>query len=500
MSFVHFGCWNYGKCDLESPTNGMSSVIKELMDDSISPDFFIVAGDNYYPLSGDGKKIFNKEDFTSGMKCVKELGETTGKPVYMLMGNHDLQYERALFDSSSPDAEQLDRCTLIENQVKYSDDFDFNSNGFMIDGTKTLCLFINSALYTEKKDEVLECVKKYRPEEYKGYRSIEEITKHEEDKLTELVRANRGEIKNIVVCAHDPIVTRRRKVKSRAEIIKKFKKKKTRSPSEEEIREKLFQDIRKPLLNDGIKFLNKLYNMVPPEAKKYYLCADTHQYQYGIVKLGNNKIEQFVVGTGGTKCDLDDIPNDISEVLVPTDSEISVSLQIKETAHFFGYLYCDHVENGDLECQFIEVARCDEFDEDPSAGRPDPQVIPDPSEGGPAPKGGKRRKNKTRKKKRNKKGGISRVKEYVIQNNDINISNFSRDHLHGTFRIVQTMRADIDMEGFWIVTESYLPELGSRDPAYSLAHIDANDLNRELQTMGHYTSYRRGEVRHNLNN
>jgi hypothetical protein len=493
MSFIHFGCWNYGKCDLESPTNGMSSVIKELMDDSISSDFFIVAGDNYYPLSGDGKKIFNKEDFDSGMLCVKELMAKTEKPVFMLMGNHDLQYEMALYDhDESP--ESLDKCTLIENQVKYSDDFNFNSNGFMIPDTKTLCLFINSVLYTEKKDEVLECVKKYREEEYRGFESIEEITAHEEEKLKELVESS-GEIKNIVVCAHDPIITRRRKVKSRAEIIKKFDKKKGRMPSEKEIIEKLFQDIRKPLLNDGIKFLNSIYNMVPPEAKKYYLCADTHQYQYGLVKLGDNNIHQYVVGTGGTKCDLDEIPIDETKVIVPTNPEIIVTLQIKETIHSFGYLYCSH-EAENLKCQFIEVAPCDAFDQDPSAARLDPQVIPDPSEGGPAtPKGGKRRKNKTRKKRRTKRGGISRVKEYVIQNNDINISNFSRNHLHGTFGIVQTMRAEIDMEGFWIVRESYLPELGFSDPVYSLAHIDANDLNRELQTMSHYTLFVNGEVR-----
>ena len=57
------------------------------------------------------------------------------------------------------------------------------------------------------------------------------------------------------------------------------------------------------------------------------------------------------------------------------------------------------------------------------------------------------------------------------------------------------MRAEINMEGFWIVRESYLPELGFSDPAYSLAHIDANDLNRELQTMSHYTLFVNGEVR-----
>ena len=485
MSFVHFGCWNYGKCDLESPTNGMSLVIKKLIDDSISPenpsispDFFIVAGDNYYPQSSQtGKKIFNQEDFNSGMSCVKELMTKTEKPVFMLMGNHDLQYEMALYaHDESP--ESLDKCTLIDNQVRYSKDFNFNSNGFMIADTKTLCLFINSVLYTEKKSDVYDCVKKYREEEYRGYESIEEITAHEEKKLKELVESS-GEIKNIVVCAHDPIITRRRKVKSRDEIETKFKKKKGRMPTEKEIGEKLFQDIRKPLLTEGIKFLNKLYDMVPG-AKKYYLCADTHQYQYGIVKLGTNEIHQYVVGTGGTKCDMDDIPNDETEVRVGTDPELIVSLQIKETIRSFGYLNCKP-EAENLKCQFIEVAPCDAFDEDPS-------------EGGPAREGGKRRKNKTRKKKRTKRGGISRIKEYLVENNNLNINNFLRAIPHGTFEIVKTMAENEPLEGFWIVRESYLPELGKRDPTYSLAHIDADDLNRELETMRHYTSFVNGQV------
>ena len=50
------------------------------------------------------------------------------------------------------------------------------------------------------------------------------------------------------------------------------------------------------------------------------------------------------------------------------------------------------------------------------------------------------------------------------------------------------------LEGFWIVRESYLPELGKRDPTYLLAHIDANDLNRELETMSDYTSFVNGQV------
>lgn len=363
MSFVHFGCWNYGKCDLESPTNGMSIVIKKLIQDpSINPDFFVVAGDNYYPKKDKfNRKIFDKEDFDSGMKCIEELMKKTGKPLYMLMGNHDLQYENALFDT---EGNKLPQCNLIEKQVAFSKDFNFNSNGFMIPGTNTLCIFINSVLYTSKKSEVLDCVKLYRPEEYGDYETIDKVIEHQEQDIIAIVdcaKTLKIQIKNIVVVAHDPIVTRR--IKQKKGIV---------------------NDIRKPLLADGIKFLSKLYNMVP-EAKKYYLCADTHQYQYGIVKLGDIIIEQYVVGTGGTKCDMEEISNDENEVKIQTEHEISISLQIIETKRYFGYLYCMH-EAENLKCEFIDVAPCDVFEK------------PIASEGGPTREGGRRRKNKTRKK------------------------------------------------------------------------------------------------------
>lgn len=72
--------------------------------------------------------------------------------------------------------------------------------------------------------------------------------------------------------------------------------------------------------------------------------------------------------------------------------------------------------------------------------------------------------------------------------------------LRGTFEILDKMRFWARLAGFWIVTARYSPELGSSVPVYTLAHIDANDLNSELQTMGDYTSFVNGQVTQIINN
>ena len=58
-----------------------------------------------------------------------------------------------------------------------------------------------------------------------------------------------------------------------------------------------------------MKFLHKLYSIVP-NAKNYYLCADTHNYQHAEIKLEEQHIQQYVVGTGGTELDNEEINPD----------------------------------------------------------------------------------------------------------------------------------------------------------------------------------------------
>jgi len=50
MKFIHFGCWNNGKCEKDG-NNGLSKMSK-LLENIISEEtinFITLAGDNYYP-------------------------------------------------------------------------------------------------------------------------------------------------------------------------------------------------------------------------------------------------------------------------------------------------------------------------------------------------------------------------------------------------------------------------------------------------------------------
>ena len=93
-SFITFGCWNNGLCNIKNRTQGVSHVIGNLIDKKSKlepyPDFFVITGDNYYPIKNkeNNKKYFNETNFISGMDCIKALKQTYKKPVYMLMGNH----------------------------------------------------------------------------------------------------------------------------------------------------------------------------------------------------------------------------------------------------------------------------------------------------------------------------------------------------------------------------------------------------------------------------
>ena len=335
MSFIHFGCWNKGYCDLDKKNNGMSAVINYLLSEqSPRPKFYIVAGDNYYPEKIGDKKILNVQNLKSGMDCINSLKDNA--PIYMLMGNHDVQYENTLHDTTE---KKVDKCSIIQNEMLYGEDFNFNRYAVMLNDN-TLCLFMNSMFYTSDKDEIFDCIKQYREDDYKNANSIEDIIHYDETVLNEILRiiSSKFNITNLVIAAHDPILTRREK--------KAKEKKGKKVPG---------KSVRSPLLNDGIRFLDKLYGALP-DAKKYYLCADTHQYQEGIIKLGNNTIVQYVVGTGGTDCDDDNIIPDDDFINIP-NMDIKLEYKLQKIVKAFGFLYCRE-DKTNLLFDFIPVTDC----------------------------------------------------------------------------------------------------------------------------------------------
>lgn len=346
MGFIHFGCWNQGFCNMEQPNNGMSIVMNTLLNIE-SPDFYIVAGDNYYPkkikyANKKKKKIFNEKNFRSGMDCLKQLTEKA--PVFMLMGNHDLEPKISLYNSNelvdinnSPSQKnKIDECTIIKKELIYAKDFNIYEHSVVIHSSKTICLFINSVLYSDDliKQEDLVCLKKFKPQ-YSEFTTLEKIINYEEQQLLNILNELINyfseidfTIKNVVISGHHPIVTRR---------IKKG------------------IDVYSPLNMKGQIFLNKIFSKIP-NTNKYYLCADTHQYQKSLIKLGDNIITQHVVGTGGTDCDNENINPNIQYISINDILEY----KLLETNKSFGFLYCDK-DNDNISCTFIPVASCDSF-------------------------------------------------------------------------------------------------------------------------------------------
>jgi len=323
-NFIFFGCWNQGQCDINDPQlNGLSNVMSNLTINAQkngSPKFYVIAGDNYYPQKNKDKtkdKIFNEEQLNSGFKCLETLYYISNKlsQIYILMGNHDLQYENNLVNTQ--DEKINDHCIILQSELKYKDLFNFNKRHVKFNNT--LLLFTTSILFTDDflpdlkkkdkkekkkdKDETLkggspelDCIDIFQNETLKEihlksnkskeitlsdikweYEDFNQLVKNEIDHLLKLatVYSNDKEIKNIAICGHDPIVS---------------------------IKNKDGQKKGTMLNNIGINLFNEIYNKFS-NANKFYLCADIHHFQQCQIILGDHLVEQFVVGTGGTACD-----------------------------------------------------------------------------------------------------------------------------------------------------------------------------------------------------
>lgn len=342
--FIFFGCWNKGYCNLDNPEKSpLSSVVLDiknsLQDKPIEqrPKLLIVAGDNYYPIkikektpkkggaaaqespsnyydvlqswrpdqpipvpknkskSGKDKpkkKIFNSKFLHSGMECIRSLNEYFVEGIFMLMGNHDLQYEKYLYsvNGSTP----VNGCEIITAQMNGNYPINFNYNEYYRKSNNTLFLFVNSSMYTteggdDKIDgDIFECMKKYRPEIYESAKNISDIMTIDEDIINGIVQDQDiiSGINNVIICGHEPIV----------EI-----KKKELNPVGTVI-----QGIGNTGFR-GLKFFKSIYDRFDHMVDKFYLCADVHNFQEGTIIFNDGTlVKQYVVGTGGTDLDMYD--------------------------------------------------------------------------------------------------------------------------------------------------------------------------------------------------
>ena len=297
-SFIHFGCWNNlnikNKDGKIKPLGCLNKVMEKLnsyvSENEVS--FISIAGDNYYPekkkIEEKKKKIIIPELLVRGFDLLPK-----SLPIYMILGNHDLETNlkidnQKIFINSLDNPEPVRSCSILTNETNIIKDLPNISYNFFkaeMMGSNTLILMIDSDIYSIDAFNYLPCYSKFLE---KDISSIEEIQRYQYELIFQSINQYNvtGNIRNLILIGHQPITGI------------KFK-----------------DGVKEPPLNDIPYFkpiLIEIYNSLGDDIKYFYLCADLHLYQKGIVTLKKEDkmmtIQQYIVGTGGTELD-DEIPN-----------------------------------------------------------------------------------------------------------------------------------------------------------------------------------------------
>ena len=306
-NFIHFGCWNnLNKGCLKN----VMDLLEKRLQNAAKPkiDFLTIAGDNYYPkkkeVDGKKKKIIIPSLLEKGFKSLPpEI------PIYMIVGNHDLETK-----GIEPPVEEKDDCSIIKYE-KISK----NKNGnieynlfkeFMLENG-TLILMIDTSMYSVDVGEYLPCYNYFLE---RTFTTTEELRAYQFDLIMKtLTKYNDGEIKNLIIIGHHPIIGLKIKKGTDAYI------------------------------NDIIEFdivLKEIYSRLENRVNYFYLCADVHLYQEGnivikIDEIPKMKIQQYIVGTGGT--DLDKCAGESNIVTIDNERLTYIMTKCQEKC---GFLEC----------------------------------------------------------------------------------------------------------------------------------------------------------------
>lgn len=353
FKFVHFGCWNQGGCNKQG-SNPLSNVMRTLRKYSSAhnPDLIIVAGDNYYPNkikeSGSKIKFINPDELASGFDCLpKQI------PIQMILGNHDLETNKKnnLFINDESHAEK-GNCFILQKELELSSGnnitFSLFNERFV---NNTLILTIDTSMYDEDIKDMLSCYKYIDP---RTGDTIESLREHQRGLIeSAILKYKDNDIQNIIIVGHHPITGCKLKISDPNEAPKKKDKSKkvdavtdesTASASEsasasaseavavavavEPKPDKKKDKSKKAGIdeNPSDSRIQYKHHMIKPfpefiklltntifqgsTIKYYYLCADLHLYQTGIIDIpvegpSPMHIEQYIVGTGGTELDED---------------------------------------------------------------------------------------------------------------------------------------------------------------------------------------------------
>jgi len=336
--FIHFGCWN----NLNTKKNKklgcleqMSKLLHEYMLRSISPlNFMIVAGDNYYPdkIKIDElqkKKLVYTDKLLQGFDLLPQ-----DLSIYMLLGNHDLETnigpEPSMFINDLETPEIKESCTILNTEKEIVRD---RSNielllfkEFLLN-ENTLIIMLDTTMYMTDSHLYLTCYNHF-VNNMIHFDSIEKVREYQNSLIIETIQKYRN-ITNLILVGHHPITGL------------KIKKDKL----------KLLNDV--PYFIDILKII---YDILGSSINYFYLCADLHLYQEGMIYLKldtetNMEIHQYIVGTGGTELD-----DEISTDLIGTNTGDDLfRYQLLDSKKECGFLECTLTNNNILNFNFISV-------------------------------------------------------------------------------------------------------------------------------------------------
>jgi hypothetical protein len=364
-SFVHFGCWNKDGCGGSYSESALTQVINNLVQTQNGKhDFFVIAGDNYYPKgiksegSQEKEKRINLEELASGFECLKQLktkeqqSDKLNPDVNVLMGNHDIavihneendSYYTTITDKQSEPVRNefpRDGCIIYDEQKKHNISFDFETPVRML-GEHTVVIFINSSIVHESsKKKDYSCSGDINVDQYSIIKSY----------YDNYIKIPYNQIVNVIVVGHHPIISSKLKKGSRK--VQKFKP-------------------------DGITLIHQLYSMFMVSGHtpvNYYLCADLHFYESGILTITNTddnssfQVKQIVSGTGGAELDTPTPPGHLSMSMPDNTNTFELELVTDDVNRSHGYVIVEDAHNdGQLNITFNPV-EIDELKEKKQSG------------------------------------------------------------------------------------------------------------------------------------
>ena len=292
------------------------------------------------------------------------LPDTT--KIYMILGNHDLDRnnKKNLFiDESRPTQGQISQlrpenneCEIIKAELavlKDKQNVDYLFFKSELKNDDTLILMIDTSIYEpEKQTNVyLPCYNEffknntlYEDKQF-DFPTITNLRLYQRNRILQAIsQATTGAktIKHIIIVGHHPIYQVKYKVKEEEPI-------------------KFTSDIQvdfKPVLIAIYNKLFKIYKQLP-KTKFYYLCSDLHLYQKGTINIRVSKktdvtmrIEQYIVGTGGTVLD-PKLPEATQKNYSNNEEGITYDIVDEQQSH--GFLECIIDEKKEPTFQFIPL-------------------------------------------------------------------------------------------------------------------------------------------------